>query len=77
VMSQVQLGRMYERGQGIPKDNVQAYMWWNLAAAHGDKKAMTLREFVATQMTPGQIAEAQRLATEWKSERSQTPDTRR
>jgi len=61
------LGRMYERGQGVSQDFIQAHMWYNLSAAHGEKRAAEIRDALAKQMTPGQIAEAQRLAVEWKS----------
>jgi hypothetical protein len=43
-------------------------MWFNLAAAHvGDwaDEAAEMRDRLAAMMTPGQIAEAQRMATEW------------
>jgi len=40
-------------------------MWFNLAGAHGDAGAVSLRDTVARRMTPDQIAEAQRLAREW------------
>jgi len=41
-------------------------MWFNLAAAQGHRLAQDAREGLAKRMTPAQIAEAQRLATEWK-----------
>jgi uncharacterized protein len=43
-------------------------MWFSLAAARGVEKAVKDREIVAAQMTPAQIAEAQKLAGELKSE---------
>ena len=33
---------------------------------NGDKPASQLRDLLANQMTPAQIAEAQKLAREWK-----------
>ncbi len=33
--AQSNLGVMYDNGQGMPQDYVQAYMWLNLAAAQG------------------------------------------
>jgi hypothetical protein len=39
-------------------------MWLNLAAAQGYADAVSYRERVAAQMTPDQLAEAQRLARE-------------
>jgi hypothetical protein len=37
-------------------------MWFNLSAAQGNQKAMKDRERITRQMTPDQIAEAQKLA---------------
>ncbi len=63
---QQDLGIMYNRGQGVPQDYVQAHQWLNLAATTGDPLAVQNRDSVATKMTPAQIAEAQKLAREWK-----------
>ncbi len=57
---------MNVNGQGAPKDFVQAYNWYNLAEANGNKDAATVRDALAKQMTPAQIDEAQKLAREWK-----------
>lgn len=59
------LGLMYEQGRGVPQDFIQAHMWYNLSAAHGEKRAIERRDALTKQMTPAQIAEAQRLAKEW------------
>jgi TPR repeat protein len=71
--AQYSLGLMYQNGEGVPQDYVQAYKWFSLAAAtYTDKpnhdKAVKERERVAARMTPAQIAEAQRLAREWKKQ---------
>ena len=63
--AQHNLGVIYANGQGILQDYTLAHMWFNLAGAGGNKKASENRDLVATQMTPAQIAEAQRLAREW------------
>ena len=65
------LGTLYDNGVGVPQDYVQAHKWVNLAAAGSSdsevrKEAATNRENIAARMTPAQIAEAQRLASEWK-----------
>jgi hypothetical protein len=60
------LGAMYASGHGVPQDYVSAHMWFNLSAAAGEKDAARERNVVAAKMTPAQIAEAQRLAREWK-----------
>ena len=65
--AQFQLGALYSTGQGVPKDYVLAYMWVNLGAANGalGLAAMT-RDFLEKELTLAQLAEAQRLAREWK-----------
>lgn len=69
--TQYLVGVMYSKGQGVPQDFVQAHKWFNLSAANNrDKKArekaIIERDLVARKMTPTQIAEAQKLAREWK-----------
>jgi TPR repeat protein len=64
--AQTNLGNMYNNGEGVPQDSVLAHMWLNLAAAQGQEEAKTNRDIVAKRMTPAQLAEAQRLAREWK-----------
>jgi TPR repeat protein len=62
---------MYELGLGVQQDYIQAHMWFNLAGAAGDAKGIKERDEIASKMTPDQIAEAQRLAREWKPKSSQ------
>jgi len=57
---------MYYKGEGVPQDYVKAHMWVNLAGAKGDEEAIKARDSIAERMTPAQIAEAQKLAREWK-----------
>ncbi len=71
AFAQFALGSMYEKGQGVPQDYVQAHTWYNLAASRSPPgtdrdNAVKNRDIVAAKMTPAQIAEAQRLAREWK-----------
>ena len=64
--AQSNLGFMYGKGRGVPLDYVQAHMWLNLATKQGIERARKARDELAKKMTPAQIAEAQRLAREWK-----------
>ena len=64
--AQYALGFMYANGRGVPKDYVQSHMWFSLAASGGGTDAINSLNEVASKMTPEQIAEAQRLAREWK-----------
>ncbi len=66
VSAQYNLGLMYGRGRGGPQNYVHAHMWSNVAAARGMKNAAKYRDEIAQHMTPTQIAEAQKLAREWK-----------
>jgi len=60
------LGWMYPQGRGVLQDFIQAYMWYNLSAAQGEQRAAEARDALAKQMTPAQIAEAQKPDREWK-----------
>jgi hypothetical protein len=70
-LAQHRLGISYREGIGVPKDYVQAHMWFNLAACIAAEDQDKLEEL----MTPTQIAEGQRLAREW-TEKHPDPDTR-
>jgi TPR repeat protein len=63
--AQADLGVLYWNGQGVQQDVVLAYMWLSLAAAH-EPDAVRERDLAASQMTTDEIAEAQRLARDWK-----------
>ncbi len=72
VFAKINLGVLYERGiPGAPRDLVQTHMWYNLAAAQGHADAAQLRDDIAEDMTPEQVAEAQRMAQEWLTEHPQ------
>ena len=64
--AQYNLGVFYDNGLDVPQDRVSAYMWFTLSAAQGKEGAATFRDLIARRMTPAQIAEAQKLAHEWK-----------
>lgn len=67
--AQNRLAVCYEKGTAVPKDLVQAYKWYALAAAQDDEHAADIRVSLAkleSSLTPEQVAEAQRLAREFK-----------
>ncbi len=66
AMAQSKLGMMYGLGRGVPQDYVLAHLWMSLAAAQGIEQARKIRDKLAEKMTPAQLADAQRLALEWK-----------
>lgn len=59
------LGMMYSVGTSVPVDLVNAHKWFNLAAMRGNREAVRLRQEVAEQMSPPDIAAAQRAARAW------------
>lgn len=69
--AQFYMGLLYRSAEGVPQDYVQAHMWYDLTVAQGDSFARYCRDEIAKQMTTSQIAEAQRVAREWKP-KSQT-----
>ena len=64
--AQYNLGRIYAVGHGVPQDYTMAHIWFNLAADRKNRNASEVMGLLARDMTPDQIAEAQRLAREWK-----------
>ena len=70
AVAQIRLGLLHANGEGVPQDYVQAHKWFNLTSADSQfvnrPRAIRGRDELAKRMTPEQIAEAQRLAAEWK-----------
>jgi hypothetical protein len=68
--AQYQLGCAYSEGEGVPKDYVQAYMWFDLACWSGETHTLwnpmqeQQREDIAGFITTDQIGQARRLAIE-------------
>ncbi len=76
-----QLSSILYFGDGVPHDYVEALKWTTLLILRNkDKSYAWLRDSLASKMTPEQIADAQRLASQWRPmperdtrERSSTP----
>ena len=69
TQAQHNLGAMYGTGQGVKRDYVQAYKWLNICAAKGNAGCITQRDLIAKKLKPGQVVEAQRLATDFKPQK--------
>ena len=71
--AQHSLGDLLAKGHGAPQDLVSAHMWQNLAVASATPELRAryeaTRDDTARKLTPTQLAEAQRMATEWHIER--------
>ena len=66
ALAQHSLGLGYAAGRGVPQDFTAAYMWMSLSAAAGAQNAPNVLDQMAGDMTPKQIAKAQKLAREWR-----------
>lgn len=68
--AQNNLGGLYEFGHGVTRDDVLAYMWYHIAAHSTDNAwrdvAAENRDEIADGMTSAQIAEAKKMAKEWR-----------
>ena len=62
AIAQYNIGAMYAMGNDVSQDYARAYMWFSLAASNGGRNAEKGLESVAKEMTPSQIADAQRMA---------------
>ena len=64
--AQYMLADMYDEGHGVPQDDAEAIKWYLKAAEQGHADAQNIRDSVVELMTADQIAEAERLAREWR-----------
>jgi TPR repeat protein len=63
--AQLNLGYKHDFGEGTLKDSILAYAWYNVSASQGNEKATKNRGLIEEEMTPSQIAEAQKLSKEY------------
>jgi S1-C subfamily serine protease len=60
------LGRRYEIGRGVPKDEQTAYFWYLVSSATGLEASATSRDLIERRLTLQQRADAQAAARVWK-----------
>jgi hypothetical protein len=65
-VAQYNLGAMYAKGEAVTQDIVTAHLLYGLAATSGIKAAAAAKDQVAKSMTPEQIAQAVKMAKDWK-----------
>ncbi len=64
AMAQYDLGVMYQFGRGVPLNKVEAYARFSAAAAGGNAFLVSARDNAAKQLTPDQLTQGQKRATE-------------
>jgi hypothetical protein len=63
----IYMGQKHQfRYGGAPKDFVEAYKWYSLADLESEPRADTFIEKVSLKTSSDEIAEAKRLAAEWR-----------
>ena len=65
TQAQHYLGLMYYKGLGVEKDNIEAYKWFDLAAASGDKVGVVLKITLKEILTAEEVSEAESRKEEW------------
>ena len=64
AIAQHNLGGMYRDGKRVPQDYAEAYAWFSLAALGGYADAANDRDSMAGKLTPEQLSQGQKRATE-------------
>lgn len=59
---------MIYNGNGIPKDDIQAYAWFYLAKSNGANEAADALNDISRDLTIGQLTEAKELAAQFIAE---------
>ena len=78
-VAQFALGALYTQGLGVPKDYVEAYFLFHLAAVHSPPgrtrdKAAQYMEIVGNHLTHQEINEAKRLVRKWRPKLETEPE---
>lgn len=68
IESQIAIAQMYLDGTSVPRNDIEAYFWFNLAAAAGDKEAGVTRDKLGRQMSREEISVAQERSRHWWQE---------
>jgi hypothetical protein len=66
--AQASLGVLYSIGQGVPRDDVEAYFWLDLAASvkgPNQEKYAASRQLIGTHITADQLEEVQDRVAAW------------
>ena len=70
AIGQLKIGKAYHAGEGVPQDNLYAYMWMSLAVKQGlGATAEEALRKISADMTSSEIEEAKKLALTCKEEK--------
>ena len=68
--AQYLVAQYYDRGEGVERDRIQAFKWYSLAEPAWPEAIQHFKDKLGKQMTLSEIAEAERLAREWKPDQA-------
>lgn len=71
--AQLRVGLLYQRGEGVGQDMIEAYRWLKLAANQAHPKAAAELSFVAAQLAPAERAIAESLVKMPASDPTKAP----
>jgi len=70
VSAQATLGLLYSLGQGVPKSDVEAYFWLDLAASVKSPKQEQYaanRQLIGTHITTDELADVEERVAKWQA----------
>ena len=74
-IAQFYLGVMYYNGEGTPKDNIHAHVWWNISASiSSHENARKSRDLLEEEsMSSSEIFSARQIAREYFTQQVELP----
>jgi uncharacterized protein len=79
VGAQGTLGVLYSMGQGVPRDDVEAYFWFDLAASvngPSQEKYAANRQIIGQRITADELTDVQDRVAAWKAAHPRPETTR-
>jgi hypothetical protein len=76
AIAQNHLGTLYENGEGVPQDYVEAYFWLSLGEANGSTSTtdgVDDRDLASSELTKAALLEVQERARTWFEQHSTQP----
>ncbi|BBK31830.1 Sel1 repeat-containing protein [Stella humosa] len=67
--AQYRIGSLYAEGTGVPTDKAEAYKWFAIAAAKGDRTAAEAIQSIGPTMSQAEVEEGMRRAGEYRAMR--------
>lgn len=73
--SQFMLGKMYETGNQVEENKIEAYVWYRLAAEGGIAEAAGAQQSIGQQLDPQTLLSAEQRFSDWLIRHGQEPQS--